>query len=680
MPYEHIYRGQLGKNFEGSNVIVWISDTTTGQIDPPTFTDIELLSIRRIVSNDSSSKEGIKGVRVEFSFLSTDTENITTFAVGEDYRWLVEVFIENTSNRKFVGWLMADDLSESFLDRGMFEVKVIASDNLGVLKESPFTDFDGSIFKGKKSLAYIAACCFAKTGILLPIRIVHNLFPENFDGATDAMHDLIHIDILTLETDVNKRENCYTTLELIFKGCFITQEDDFYWVVRVDEMNNTPYRYYTFNPDGSFDSAATITRSKEVGIDETIKLINKDATVTTARPMGEVRHNYFYRFPREVICNFDFERGDFNGVISVPGGAAYDIECWTNGKNYTGTPTTVEAAAYIKRLFTDSYETERVVVIPSSTTASHFLMSEPVTLNNKDKFNISVQRRLENNITGSSGTYRDAVMQVRFYGNDTTYWTLAGEDIGTILKGQWVQTNSAFSSNAQTLRYIWNVTQQDETQWHSVNVEADPVPREGTVVFLLLQSSLYGTTNDTEFSNLNLQLIPLINGIYQQLQGQYHEVSTTEELKARIEKEVRLSDSPHPNFKGSMFLALGGGLFELYQGMWYNYLAGPTNELALEKYGKYQAFEEWNQNNRIIRTFNATLLGLNCSTPTNMPGLLHQFSFTAVDDHTDGKYFQILSYSQDLRTCVWSALFADVFDDNDAKDFDSDHEFKYITQ
>jgi hypothetical protein len=275
--------------------------------------------------------------------------------------------------------------------------------------------------------------------------------------------------------------------------------------------------------------------------------------------------------------------------------------------------------------------------------------------------------------TGSSGTYRDAIAHIRLYGNDGSFWNLS--DGFAELTGTWVSSNIDFSVNHRDLRYTWNITQENETNWQSLSIESLPMPVGGQIRVFLVQSSLYGTVNDTHFANLQLDMIPMINGIYQKLTGQYHKVSTADNLRANVEEEVFMSDSPNPNYKGTLFRY--NGLSYVPTSRWYNYLAGTTGELGLDKFGKYQAFALWNQNRRIIRKFEGSLKGLDSITPLDMPGMIHRYRFTASDTHSDNKYFMLLSFDQDLLACTWDGVFEDVYDTVEGKIYTDTYEFKY---
>lgn len=193
------------------------------------------------------------------------------------------------------------------------------------------------------------------------------------------------------------------------------------------------------------------------------------------------------------------------------------------------------------------------------------------------------------------------------------------------------------------------------------------------------QSNVGSTWDDTpiHYANFQFDYSPYINGSYQKYSSHYNKVSQSINTKRERSEEVRIADSPKKLFKGALLLKTGS-LYYLTTN-WYNYLAGTSGELGIAMLTKYNAFEFWNQQNRIIRKFQGTLRGIDSATPTDMPGLLHNYIITTSSDHTTNKTFMLLSYSQNLDTCEWTGIFAEVMDDTAGKLYNSDHEFKYVT-
>lgn len=705
------------KNNEEQNVTINISDTTSGAGTPDPIplkcTGAEL----KIVDSDEDKFSVIKGKRIEFSFLSTLTENLTTFTAGPDNQWLVEVLVGAT--QIFSGYLVTDATRESFLPPTTYTVELTASDNLGLLKDEPLTKPDGTNPRGKFRLMDYISWCLAKTGFDLPFKVVYNLRPEELTAAGSHTFHEVYLDAKTFEADINESIDCYQVLQRILKGCFLTQHNNAWWIIRVDEMNGTDYHIQDFDPDGTIGGPATnTTYSQNIGITESIKLINKDAEVMPERANKLVETTLRLELPREIPDNKDFNRGTtwvspyvvnmafhiysyatlgafpvtgefeitylatgsgiyykWTGVgyapitgAEVPQGFAYNIEDWTLVNEAGGAPT---ISAYVIKVRRFGAEIARYVEL-STGGGFHWIKSNRIPVGRYDKMTFSVDRRYYSDLSGS-GLSTENVAQIRLFGEDGTYWTVTNIAFGSDPAGSWVQCSASFTTNQRyiTDRYVRN--EVDTKKWMPASVDANPVPVGGEIEILLRQMTATGTM----YSNLQFEYHPYVNDNYQDYTAQKHKVSQALNTKATIEEDVYTGDLPRPLYKGAMFID-NGPAYSLTRN-WYNYNAGTSGELAIASFGKYQAFEYWNQHRRIIRKFQGTLRGMDTVTPTDIPGLLHQYTFTAATDHSTNKTFMLLSYSQNLDTCEWTGIFAEVLDSVDGKDYASDHEFKYST-
>jgi hypothetical protein len=706
----------LFQNKEGQNVTINIADTESA-IGTPTFIPLTCTSAELIVVNDSEDKfSTIKGKRLEFSFKSTASHHLSVFVDPTDNKWLVEGFLNAT--QIFSGWLVTDATREAFLPPETYIVSLTASDNLGLLKDLPLTKPDGTNPRGRFRLIDYVSWCLKKTGFNLPINIVNNLKP--LELTTEHSFDKVYLNAKTFEQDINESEDCYTVLEKILTGSFLTQENNQWWIIRVDEMNGGVYNVTSYDADGVLTSTTTTTLTKNIGITDSIKFINKDAEVMPERPVLHDKLTYRLEFPREIVDNIDFNRGtvwlspvvvdmgfyikayanlgsfpgtgEFDTVYKAndtslfykwtgvtylnitgaeaPQGFAYTLEDWTLERQ----SGSVSLSAYVIKIRQFGDEKARYVEM-SSGPSLHWIRSNRVPVGRFDKFTFSVDRRINTNATGSGQTI-DFFAQIRLYGEDGTYWTITNYQFGANPPGSWVQSNSTFTSNNRYVAAQYVRNDVNESDWMAASVDANPLPVNGELEILLLQHTINGTSFLTQFSNLQFQYIPYINGSYQKYNSLYNKVSQVISTKNKKEDQVYLSDRIKPLFKGGLELKTAGGQYHAISG-WYNGNAGTTGELAIASFGKYQAFEYWNQNRRIIRKFQGSLKGLDSST--QLPGLLHQYILTAPTEHTTNKIFMLLSYSQNLDTCQWTGIFGEVYDSIEDKLYTSTHELKFIT-
>jgi hypothetical protein len=98
-------------------------------------------------------------------------------------------------------------------------------------------------------------------------------------------------------------------------------------------------------------------------------------------------------------------------------------------------------------------------------------------------------------------------------------------------------------------------------------------------------------------------------------------------------------------------------------------------------FGQLQAFDVWNQFNRVIRLFEGTVD--RTESTTELPDILHKYILRDISNNTtDGdsyRMFQLLHYETNLYLCEWSCFLSEVFNTAVSKIYDT-HEFKYITE
>lgn len=515
------------------------------------------------VTNDDQDKYSqIRSKQATIRFKSTSAINMNTFSGGPDNGWYVECSNVTLSSTIFKGFLVLDELQTAFLPNPN-EVVLVASDHLGVLKEIALTDDDGNNPIGKYTLAKLITMCLRKTGMSLNLRVINNL---RIDAKpNNHLYDVIYMDALSFEQEVGLSEDCYTVLQKILgEDCIGTQYKGEWWIMRLDEYEGNPLYAATFDPDGlfvSFDGAQSF--SKSVGATESQRWVNADAVVMLTRPNGFIKEIFPFRYPLELVCNQDFSRGDVIDDSSTSE-KTYEVECWAAFRaNYPSSGLiTATTNVYTKKIFDPpGYEKERYVVIEAvAAPNSNLIMSEPVYIGLRDRITMSFSRSLSADI-GGSGSYTDTLAQVRFYGDDGTFWTLHG---GTTTDPvpRWVQTVSDFTTVQQLVQYQGDAS-EDQTEVVTKTVDVPDSPVTGYIRVLLYQSALWGDIRDTHIRPVSITILPYIGGSYERFTGQFSMVKTNDPgYIAQRTREVSMSDAPRKSMKGAMLdTVIGATLF-----------------------------------------------------------------------------------------------------------------------
>lgn len=545
------------------NVIVLIIDQT----DPSGETvEIDLADnpvTIRVVDNAEDKFTPIRSKSAEIRLHTSPNINIMTFGAGGDNQYKVQICMNYTGNVIFEGWLSISDLRQDFQPDPNILV-LTATDGLGFLKDIPLTDYYGNNFKGPNRLADYIAGCLAKTG--LDKTLIAEMNVKESTQSTDYLGQFYHtmyVDAQTFASGINEFEDCFTVLEKILgEYCELSQQKDEWYIRAIDEFDWADSIQIRFNADGTIASQLpTVAYNKEIGSDMSlyqIGFMNDDTQVSLQRPCKFTRHIYNFNLPDEIPCNIDFSRGDF--IANLPDetidgktytAKSYTVDCWDPLWSNTSSDDYQASGIYIKKLFDEfGNEFAHSLNLDANATRFTFVMSDPIPVRAKDKFNLSLERRLSSDVTGS-GSFIDLHVQVRLYGNDGTFWT---HDSGTSVDPAkaWVQCTSTFRTNQKYFAIEGDVVNDMTEAIGLFDGECAEIPVTGEIRILLYRSSLYGGTRDTYFSNVQFDYIPWVNGSYLRYKAQEHKIEQSGDYKASRDKEVYISDGPSLIYRGCL--------------------------------------------------------------------------------------------------------------------------------
>lgn len=724
-----------------------------------------------VIDNDEDKFTPIKSKQVEIQIHSSNTVDISKFAQGGDNRFYVEIDTQ-TEGIIFKGFLSISDLRQEFLPHPNI-ITLTATDGLGFLKDEPLVNFEGETPLGRHNILSFLTWALAKTGLSLDIKACMNI-RENFsvplvsDASDDGhFYNYIYIDAKTFEKEISVCEDCFAVLDKILaENSFLTQYKGKWIVLRIDEFEASHQYYFTrWNHKGEWQENTEEVFTKDIGIDYSLSFMNDDAEVSLERPYKSVIEQFNYQYPEELICNIDFSRGvteitppDFLLANST---GTYEVECWAV-RRISGSIT---STIFIEKNFEYGYEKSRYLVItPKTGTATpyDFAQGQPIEISQGDRIDFSVDWRFRNSFTTSSSTYLPSVIWIQADNGDRYYWYNSSTpfDINTF---HW-EFRSAGSGEANFYMPSNNAAGFDFAQWTTISDSLDAAPISGKLYVGLInlhQGIDAADDQDTFFSNLQLDITPLINGSYQRYTGHQNIVTQDNpKIKAVRETVVSIGDAPRIGMKGSLskqgagnviytgdaaFGSLGqfemsgnhiaefsvgaivtisgsvsnnitatitdinysiiGDLTTIYTDgttitestvaivvteatyvlpeLFYNaakLTGGASEPTELSPYGQIQAFDVWNQYNRVMVKFEATID--KTDSTTELPDLLHKYIVRDISNLTTSggdqyKIFQLLHFEMDLHMCEWGCFLHEVLDTVIGKNYET-HSFKYL--
>lgn len=507
---------------------------------------------------------------------------IENFLSDEEDDWLIEIYPVDGGPAIFIGYLVVEDSSEPFYDRP-FQITLRASDGLALLKDVDFpVPLGGGLLSVIDYLGYILKQINSTINFRTYFAIRHDSM------TTDDPLSQLQIDTRTFEDD-----DIYTVLEKLMSDlqCRIFFENGYWHIIGIHQyLQNAGYKYTEYDTDAIEVNTGIVTALAAIGKDEGIYAINKDATIYYKVASKSVEKTFNYELPSKLVCNQDFISGDaivtYNEVISssildksiIPAvnlqTKGYDAYCW---EHHNGTPENVGGAtAYsvlpeavpAKRAFVRSvldmlgYEKDRFLVIDNEQGKLSYMKATTFRADVSDIVQLSVSAR-----TRVGNTHAQPIMFLLLYGDDGSHWALNTVGDGSLPGNYpiWRTTTATFRDPSGGRPWIVpdNIGLTDYTDWttFSVNnnisgvVSPAKLPVSGTLQLLLACQTLSGTDpQEYWFKNLNITVLPFLNGAYTQLKGDYNIYSQNLNINSKIEKDVNLSDSPKQMIKGALFV------------------------------------------------------------------------------------------------------------------------------
>lgn len=156
-------------------------------------------------------------------------------------------------------------------------------------------------------------------------------------------------------------------------------------------------------------------------------------------------------------------------------------------------------------------------------------------------------------------------------------------------------------------------------------------------------------------------------GVYRITDVVYHIIGNTTEIIIREQTLTTITESA----------TLSKYLFALAN-QFYDAAAYPDGDFPEDHpYGYIQAYDVWNQYNRVMSKFDGVIDGLD--SEGELPDLKHKYYLTDADPMTNNKMFQLLHFSQEQHLCQWNAFLHEVADSTINKEY-TGLTFKYLTE
>jgi len=625
------------------------------------------VAILETVDQDDDKTKSVRGRSLTIGFNSDDSNpfqpRIADVFAEDEVGYQGRTIMDNGSI-PFIGNLIQTDISEAFQPRPN-PVRLPCGDGFGALKNIELTESDGDIARGHfRLIDYVYLCLRHINYDELPVFVAFNLYELDTDPVTsNAFWDQM-LDAQTFETDINRRDNCYTVLEKILDalGCFITFDNSAYYIIRWDEWDDstgsvTTLRLAEFS---MIDSVGPVFEGyTTLDVDKTIVnttdpdydghyLSHDSAQKRFQQKYNAIRHIYKLEQPKEVPCNSTFLHGDI--ISDTPTLKTYEIDCWNMFRDIPN--TTNDGDAYIREILNGFDPTERFVVMAVQPSLDlYYIESRGIPVEEFGKFSVSVDMRHDGQVETGSGPGDYDVMQIRLYADNGDHWIFHPPKPTEPLV-YWRLSDATWSTNNSFFNRNFDGT-DDDTVWNSYGISLDEmtasIPDKGYLTILLVQTKKTDQF-ETHFSNLKFTYYPLINGTYDLYRGQQTQVGY--DGNRVLEKQMYIGESPARIFKGAL-KKFNGTNYVLTES-WQNYndifvLSDIGGTLA--RFIGYQ----WYNTFRLTRTvIESDIQGLT----DNIPSQINRWVIK--HGNQENKYFMLTSFREmNFGNCGWVGVFVE---------------------
>lgn len=636
---------------------------------------------------------------------------------------------EDYSKFVFQGFIVVEDNSEPFLDRP-YEINIRALDGLGLLKGVDLVDTTGLKFSGNFSVLSWIAQILYKTDQTLNLRVYFNIFETSFNQAVGALEQTFLNSITFSEGDsfnVNSSDptvdiaattadDCYTALEKIVRcfRCRLFQEEGVWNLVNLYEYLNPAgfsYKEYQLQAPvngivgiAAVGAGSNLDYTIALGKNELISPSLEDQTFYLKLATKWIKLSYTYDQSQNKVCNQDLSEGDRNSAYdevissSIIDGTikpvlnlqtnGYDLYCYTsfegqNNDSVTGGPYP-SAPPTFKSFIRDSvdqlgYSIVRNMVIqspPSGNTG--YVRTNQFLIDTSDILQISFSWRRRNGISNDFGN-----VFVFLYGDDGTFWALNGilpanpaiswQQVGSDFRRPGFNTVPFLSTGVNTgVSNVWSSASFNQNATTAAPYAKAPVPGRVEILFphVALNSVL-----ETWIKDIQITILPYLNGSYLQLKGDYNYSSSDLNIKQTESDDVEISDSPKRYFKGALLKANG----DLCSPQWNR--TGHVDNLRFTQLMEYIMYDNLY---RKIRKIEGTWAGLiylpeDDNTQLRMNGFLGSYVLTDFTEPT--KRFMMTSFQKDYTTGLCKNVYVETLkDQNDLFAIPDQFKFSYIFQ
>lgn len=511
---------------------------------------------------------GIRESKIRIRILS-GAVTAEDFLTTSDTQYKVKIYVNGTL--EWVGWLDNDYLSEPFLDTPQ-QIELSATDGLSLLKGRQLADLSDNQLWGLDRVKNFIAYALDKTDLGLDFWSFINMYPASVSQrGTNADYDAFyyaHIMSHTFLEGPRDFNDCYTVLSKICEAfnCTLFQARGAWYIIQTNDRIAGDLDGTKRDSTGAaITTALNQDFSVNIGLEETVKLINADALLSWEKAYKDAVIRYRFNQPPIYFRNWDLIDGVYQVLLSTSTRAVNTLTNWNGIDSVLSSFYSLGSTVYtgIELDATTAAEQARYILFYEDTNPNNdngiTTTSYPCAKN--DKVNISFSRREKNaGFVTSNALACFVKLQV---GSD--YYTL--DDTG-----KWYL-------NVRKALQIGYSGSMDRGNWKDFSLQSENVPANGIVTVTFTSMGHSRTfANEVHFKDINFSITTYFNSI-STVDGYEYKAEQTQTLKNNYDNQIFVSQSANISTQGAIMTSSYGQVAD-----WKYYSALDATAVNFAKY------------------------------------------------------------------------------------------------
>lgn len=598
---------------------------------------------------------GIRESKIRIRILS-GAVTAEDFLTTSDTQYKVKIYVNGTP--EWVGWLDNDYLSEPFLDTPQ-QIELSATDGLSLLKGRQLADLSDNQLWGLDRVKNFIAYALDKTDLGLDFWSFINMYPASVSQrGTNADYDAFyyaHIMSHTFLEGPRDFNDCYTVLSKICEAfnCTLFQARGAWYIIQTNDRIAGDLDGTKRDSTGAaITTALNQDFSVNIGLEETVKLINADALLSWEKAYKDAIIRYRFNQPPIYFRNWDLIDGTLSIPLSGLNRNVYTLDNWgTLDTVVAGSSFNLTDGGYIGVEFdpTTGAEVLRYILFyEDNNDSNNFgVTTTKYPINKYDKLNFSISRR-EKNASFNPGAFYVFIKITA--GSDYYYLS---ED------GKWNKNSLIWA-----IRSPYSVS-FDRRNWKDAFIQSLEVPENGQVEITITSTGSNSTANEVHYKDLSFQIQTYFNSMVT-VDGYEYKTAQTQTLKNKYDNQIFVSQSANISTQGAIMTSGYGQVAD-----WKYYSALDATAV---NFAKYIDRATWKTLYRNFLKLEGALYDLYSGSRLLSP--LNTLKFTAIPDTE----FMLTTLRMDVANESAEFTAIELRKTNTTDDFDEigDETFRYL--